>query len=167
MSERQVCIAIDAIGGEQSPFKTLKGSEIFHKTNPSTKLIFFGTKKIIIDSIKKNKIQLSNYEIVNSSDDVNDNDTTSTILRNRKQSSIYKGPEFVKSNPNSGFVSAGNTAALMILSRLLIGMIEGIDRPAICSIIPNRKNFSLMLDLGANVNVNASNLLQFALQNLK
>ena len=163
MSERQVYIAIDAIGGEQSPFKTLKGSEIFRKTNPHTKLIFFGNKKIIEDSIIKNKIKLLNYEIVNSSEDVTDNDTPSTILRNRKQSSIYKGLEFVKSNPYSGFVSAGNTAALMILSRLLIGMIEGIDRPAICSVIPSRKNFSLMLDLGANVNVNASNLLQFAL----
>ena len=163
MSERQVSIAVDAIGGEKSPFKTLKGSEFFHETNPSTKLIFFGNKKIIEDSIIKNKIQLSNYEIVNSSEDVTDNDTPSIILRNRKQSSIYKGLEFVKSHTDSGFVSAGNTAAIMILSRLLIGMIEGIDRPAICSLIPNRKNFSLMLDLGANVNVNASNLLQFAL----
>ena len=65
MSERQICIAVDAIGGEKSPFKTLKGSEFFHETNPSTKLIFFGNKKIIEDSITKNKIQLSNYEIVN------------------------------------------------------------------------------------------------------
>ena len=51
----------------------------------------------------------------------------------------------------------------MILSRLLIGMIDGIDRPAICSLIPNEKNYSLMLDLGANVTVTASNLFQFAL----
>ena len=64
---------------------------------------------------------------------------------------------------NSGFVSAGNTAALMILSRLLLGMINGIDRPAICSVIPNIKNFSIMLDLGANTNVGAKNLFQFAL----
>ena len=62
-----------------------------------------------------------------------------------------------------GFVSAGNTAAIMILSRLLIGMIDGIDRPAICSLIPNEKGSSIMLDLGANVNVTASNLMQFAL----
>ena len=51
----------------------------------------------------------------------------------------------------------------MILSRLLIGMIEGIDRPAICSLVPNRKNYSIMLDLGANVSVTPSNLLQFAI----
>jgi len=71
--------------------------------------------------------------------------------------------EFVKNNSNTGFVSAGNTAAIMILSRLHIGMIKGIDRPAICSLIPNQRNYSIFLDLGANVSVNASNLLQFAI----
>ena len=71
--------------------------------------------------------------------------------------------EYVKNNSNSGFVSAGNTAAIMILSRLHLGMIKGIDRPAICSLIPNQNNYSLMLDLGANVTVTPSNLLQFAL----
>ena len=63
----------------------------------------------------------------------------------------------------TGFVSAGNTAALMILSRLILGTIEGIDRPAICSIIPNKKDFSIMMDLGANVTVSAENLFQFAI----
>ena len=51
----------------------------------------------------------------------------------------------------------------MILSRLLIGMIEGIDRPAICSLVPNQKDFSIMLDLGANVTVSPDNLFQFAI----
>ena len=71
--------------------------------------------------------------------------------------------EFSKKNHNSGFVSSGSTAAIMVLSRLHMGMIEGIDRPAICSLIPNKKNYSLMLDLGANVIVSGSNLFQFAL----
>ena len=70
---------------------------------------------------------------------------------------------YVKNNPNSGFISAGNTAALMILSRLILGMIDGVNRPAICSNIPNKKSYALMLDLGANVYVNSDNLLQFAL----
>ena len=70
---------------------------------------------------------------------------------------------FVKENSESGFVSAGNTAALMILSRFILGMIDGVDRPAICSKIPSNESFSLMMDLGANVYVSAENLLQFAL----
>ncbi len=163
MTDRQLTIAVDAMGGENSPTKVLKGTEIFQHDNKKTRIVFFGNKKIIENTININKLKLSNYKIVNSIDDVKDEDNPNIILRSRKESSIYKGLEFVKKNPSSGFVSAGNTAALMILSRLIIGMINGIDRPAICSLIPTRKNYSLMLDLGANVIVNASNLFQFAL----
>ena len=163
MSNRQITIAVDAMGGENSPFKILKGSEIFLTYNKNVNLLFFGNSKKIEDIIKKNNLNLSNYEIIDCLENVSDDDKPNTILRSRKDSSIYKGLKFVKDNPNSGFVSAGNTAALMILSRLILGMIPGVDRPAICSDIPNRKSFSLMLDLGANVLVDASNLLQFAL----
>ena len=104
-----------------------------------------------------------NFDIIDCNENVSDEDKPNTILRSRKNSSIYKGLQFVKDNHDSGFVSAGNTAALMILSRLILGMIPGIDRPAICSDIPNKKSFSLMLDLGANVLVDSSNLFQFAL----
>ena len=163
MSNRQITIAIDAMGGENSPFKILKGTEIFNNSFPNVKIKFFGDKINIEQIIAEKKIKLNEHEIINTTENVQDIDSTSTILRNRKESSIYKGLQYVKSNPNSGFVSAGNTAALMILSRLIIGMIEGIDRPAICSLIPNKKKYSIMLDLGANVNVDASNLFQFAL----
>ncbi len=163
MSNRQFTIAIDAMGGENSPYKVLKGSEIFLNNNIDVKLIFFGDEKIISNTLQNNKIKLINYEVVNTTQNVTDEDNANTILRSRKDSSIYKGLEFIKNKNNCGFVSAGNTAALMILSRLHLGMITGIDRPAICSLIPNRNNYSLMLDLGANVTVNASNLFQFAL----
>ncbi len=163
MSEGQVTIAVDAMGGEDSPYKVLKGTEIFLKNNKEVKVIFFGNLKLIESEIKLKKIQLNNFQIIDSSDDVNDDDNANIILRSRKNSSIYKALEYVKNTPNSGFVSAGNTAAIMILSRLLIGMIKGIDRPAICSLVPNRKSHSIILDLGANVTVNAENLFQFAL----
>ena len=163
MSIRQITIAIDAMGGENSPLKTLKGSEMFSVNNKQVKLLFFGKSQQIKDLIEINKLNIHNYDIVDCKDNVSDEDKPNTILRSRKDSSIYKGLSFVKDNPNSGFVSAGNTAALMILSRLILGMIPGIDRPAICSDIPNKKSFSLMLDLGANVLVDASHLFQFAL----
>ena len=119
--------------------------------------------KKIVEEINSNNFNLTNYEIIDCADVVTDQDKASTILRSRKESSIYKGLKFVRDNPNTGFVSAEIKAALMILSRLILGMIPGIDRPAICSDIPNKKSFSLMLDLGANVTVDASNLFQFAL----
>ncbi len=163
MSTRQITIAIDAMGGENSPYKILKGSEIFQEKNSNSNLIFFGNENLISSIIKDEKLYLKNYKIIDSTDNVKDDDDAKTILRSRKNSSISKGLEYVKNNNNTGFVSAGNTAAIMILSRLHIGMISGIDRPAICSLIPTRKNYALMLDLGANVLVNPSNLLQFAL----
>ena len=163
MSNRQTTIAIDAMGGEKSPYKVLKGSHIFSSKNPDVKLVFFGVKDEIISEINKNNFIFRNYDIFNTTENVKDDDNANTILRSRKNSSIYKGLEFSKNNINSGFVSAGNTAAIMILSRLHMGMIQGIDRPAICSLIPNKINYSIMLDLGANVTVSPSNLLQFAL----
>ena len=163
MSNRQITIAVDAMGGENSPFKCLKGIEIFSSKNPYVKLKIFGNESIIINTIKKNKLKINNFEIINCVENVLDEDNANVILRSRKNSSIYQGLSFVKQNHHSGFVSAGNTAALMILSRLILGMIDGVNRPAICSKIPNNKSFSLMMDLGANVYVNAENLLQFAL----
>ena len=163
MSNGQITIAVDAMGGENSPLKVLRGSEIYKKDFPNTSIIFFGDEKKIKDTITLNKIKLSNYEIFNTIENVQDNDNASTILRSRKNSSIFKGIEYAKKNNNTAFISAGNTAAIMILSRLQFGMIEGIDRPAICSLVPNKNNYSLMLDLGANVAVDANNLFQFAL----
>ena len=163
MSARQITIAIDAMGGEGSPYKCLKGTEIFSIKKPNVNLKIFGKKKLIEDILLQKKINLSNYEIINCDENVSDDDNANTILRSRKESSIFKGLKYVKENKDTGFVSAGNTAALMILSRLILGMIDGVDRPAICSNIPNKNSYSLMMDLGANVYVNANNLMQFAL----
>ncbi len=163
MTESQITIAVDAMGGEGSPHKILSGTEIFLKNNSNVKIVFFGDENKIKKIINNSKLQDYDCRIINTTENVKEDDQASTILRNRKDSSIFKGLEFVKKTPNSGFVSAGNTAALMILSRLILGTIEGVDRPAICSLIPNKKNFSVMLDLGANVNVSSSNIFQFAL----
>ena len=163
MSARQVEIAIDAMGGENSPYKVLKGVEIFLKEEKNTKILFFGDKLLIEQTIKDKNLNIYNYEVVNTDDIITDEDTVNTILRSKKNSSIYKGLEFAKNNEYSGFVSSGSTAAIMVLSRLHMGMIEGIDRPAICSLVPNKKSYSLMLDLGANIIVSGSNLFQFAL----
>ncbi len=163
MSEGQVIIAIDAMGGENSPYKVLKGTELFLEKEKKTKVIFFGNEKLIYNTIQKNNLEIFNFDVVNTQDIISDEDSVNTILRSKKNSSIYKGLEFSKNNLNTGFVSSGSTAAIMVLSRLHMGMIEGIDRPAICSLIPNQKSYSIMLDLGANIVVSGSNLLQFAI----
>ena len=112
MSDRQVNIAIDAMGGENSPIKVLKGTEIFKKTK--FKYYFFGNEQKIKNEIISNKIKLSNYNIINTTEDVTDDDNANIILRSRKIV-VFIRFRVCKTN-NSGFVSAGNTAAIMILS---------------------------------------------------
>ncbi len=163
MENSNVTIAIDAMGGDNSPSKILKGIELFLKIRSDVNLVLFGDKNKIQKSIINNNFNLFNYEIVNTQENIQNDDTPSIILRNRKDSSITKGLEYIKDVNSSGFVSAGNTAAIMIMSKLKLGMLEGIDRPAICAIIPNNKNYSIMLDLGANVTSDAKSLLQFAI----
>jgi len=163
MSERQITIAIDAMGGENSPYKVLKGTEIFLQKKNKSRVIFFGDEILIKKIIKQNNLNIFNFDIINTDEVISDADNVSTILRSKKNSSIFKGIEYSKKNNNCGFLSSGSTAAIMALSRLHMGMIKGIDRPAICSLVPNKKNYSLMLDLGANVTVTGSNLFQFAL----
>jgi len=163
MSIGKRTIAVDVMGGENAPYKNLKGVEIFSHNNTNVRFILLGVKKKIEDVLNSQNIKIFNYEIQNTLDNIQNNDNASAILRKRKDSSIYRGLKLVKDFKASGFVSAGNTAALMILSRSILGMIDGIDRPAICSIIPNKIDHSIMLDLGANSTVVAKNLLQFAL----
>ena len=114
MSDRQITIAVDAMGGENSPFKCLKGIEIFSSKKSNVNIKIYGDEFLITKSIKDNNLQINNYDVINCSENVLDDDNASTILRSRKKSSIYQGLLFVKENSSSGFVSSGNTAALMI-----------------------------------------------------
>ena len=103
MSDRQISIAVDAMGGENSPYKVLKGIEIFQKNHNKAFINLFGSKDIIEKKLLDKKINLRNYKIYNTTDDVTDLDNANTILRSRKDSSIFKGLEYVKNNKNSGF----------------------------------------------------------------
>ena len=98
MNQNNITIAIDVMGGDGSPFKTLKGTEIFLKEKNDVNIFFFGDKKIIESAIQSNKFKLNNYEIINTEENIQNDDSPSTILRNRKDSSISKGLEFIAVN---------------------------------------------------------------------
>ena len=89
MSNRQITIAVDAMGGENSPFKCLKGIEIFASKKLDVIFKIYGDEFLISKSIKDNSLKINNYEIINCVENVLDDDNTSTILRSRKNSSIY------------------------------------------------------------------------------
>ena len=85
MSEGQIEIAIDAMGGENSPYKVLKGVEIFLQKEKNTKIIFFGDEVIINQIINKHNLNIFNYEVLNTQDIISDEDSVNTILRSKKK----------------------------------------------------------------------------------
>ena len=161
MDKKKITIAIDAMGGENSPNKVIKGSEIFLKSNVDAKLIMFGNEDLIdkkfLDKYSKNVTFIHCTEVIL------DNDKPSSILRSKKDSSMRKAIEYIKSKSNIGLVSAGNTGAVTALSKIILGTLENIKRPAFCSMIPTYKGFCIMLDLGANKESNENHLLQFSI----
>ena len=86
------------MGGDQAPFKTLKGVEIFLKKNSDVNFLIYGNQKLIDENINTKKLKLNNYEIINTENDVTNDDSPNTILRNRKNSSIFRGLESVKNS---------------------------------------------------------------------
>ena len=160
MNYIQKTIAIDAMGGDNSPTKVIQGCEIFLKNNNQNKLLLFGDQELISKDFLN---RYSNVELIHCEEVISDDDNTSSILRAKKQSSMRKALEFIKTQDNIGFVSAGNTGAVTALSKIILGTLENIKRPAFCSMIPTSKGFCIMLDLGANKESNENQLMQFSI----
>ncbi len=161
MNENQITIVVDAMGGDNSPEKTIKGCEIFLNNNSNVKLIIFGKKKSINNNFLDKYSEMINF--VHCEEVILDDDKPSSILRSKKESSLRKAIEFIKSKNHIGFVSAGNTGAVTVLSTIILGTLNNIKRPAFCSMIPTSKGFCIMLDLGANKESNENQLLQFSI----
>lgn len=160
MNQPIISIAIDAMGGDQSPNKVIEGCEIFLKNNSKVKLIIFGDRNLINSNFLEKYSKI--ISIIHCDENILDDDKPSSVLRTKKESSMRKAIEFIKSKNNIGFVSAGNTGAVTALSKILLGTLENIKRPAFCSMIPTSKGFCIMLDLGANKESNENHLLQFS-----
>ena len=116
MNTNNTTIVVDAMGGDNSPFKVLKGIEIFNKSHSNTNILLFGDQKIIDQTLKSHSLKLDNIEIFNTTDNIKDNDTANTILRKKKNSSIFQGLTHVKNNK----VSSGFVSSIFILEKLNI-----------------------------------------------
>ena len=161
MNENQITIVVDAMGGDNSPEKTIKGCEIFLNNNSNVKLIIFGKKNLINNNFLNKYSEIINF--VHCEEVILDDDKPSSILRSKKESSLRKAIEYIKSKNHIGFVSAGNTGAVTVLSTIILGTLDNIKRPAFCSMIPTSKGFCIMLDLGANKESDEKQLLQFSI----
>ncbi|PID41555.1 MAG: phosphate acyltransferase [Proteobacteria bacterium] len=159
----QLCIAVDAMSGDLGPAVAVRSSLSFLSRNTSVKILLVGDKTVLAPLLANRNSTPSNLAIHHAPDVVAMDDKPSYALRRKQQSSMAVALKLVKEGQASACVSAGNTGALMILSRSILRMLPGIDRPAITKRIPSAQSSCFVLDLGANVDSSAEHLLQFAL----
>ena len=155
-----ITIALDIMSGDNGPSPALTGAFKSLDLFDDLKIILVGDASLIEDKIapaNKNRI-----EIVHTDEFIKMDDDLVHAIRNKKKSSMRLAVNCVKDSIAQACVSAGNTGALMSISKIILKTIEGIDRPAICTSLPTKKNFMQMLDLGANIECSAQNLFQFA-----
>ena len=155
-------IAVDAMGGENAPKKILNGIDISLKKNKENYFYLVGDEKIINEQIKDNNLLKDNSEIIHASNIISDHESPLTAAKKGKESSMWKAIELLKNKKADISLSAGNTGAMLVISRLLLNTIEGITKPALAGLWPNKNNMNIVLDLGANIECDEKNLCEFA-----
>lgn len=159
-----VTIAIDAMGGDHGTRVTIPAAVKYLQQHPSDTIILVGLPDAIEAELRTVKTSIKpQLRIQAASEVVGMDESPQLMLRSKKDSSMRVAINLVKNGEASACVSAGNTGALMAIARYVLKMLPGIDRPAIASFLPTHKGQVCMLDLGANVDCSAENLLQFAL----
>jgi len=161
---REITIAIDAMGGDHGPHVTVKAALDFLRKEPDINIVLVGLEAAIHAELKANKSAAgTRLRVHHASEVVKMDDPLPVALRTKKDSSMRVTADLVKRGEADAGVSAGNTGALMAVSRFVLKTLPGIDRPAIASTLPSRNGSTYMLDLGANVDCTAEHLLQFAI----
>ncbi len=158
-----VCVAVDCMGGDHGPSVTLPATAAFLSTYPQVSVILVALPEVLaqsscLDLQKKFGTRLA---LQAASEVVGMDESPALAMRSKKDSSMRVAVNLVKDGRAQAAVSAGNTGALMAISRFVLKTLPGIDRPAIASVLPTRKGLSYVLDLGANVDCQAEHLLQF------
>ena len=160
MSEK-IKIAVDAMGGDGSPKKVIDGIIYNHQSNKNNFYKIFGDKNKISPFIE-NKINKEFYEIFHTDNAIKSTDSPLEGAKRGKDTSMWLAIQSVKEKQADIVISAGNTGALLVVSKLNLKMIENIDKPALSALWPNKKGMSVVLDLGANIECSSKNLSDFS-----
>ena len=158
----RVNIAIDAMGGENSPKKIIDGINLSLQTNQGNFFFLYGQQDLLEKEIAKNKLVQENCKIINTKDIIIDDESPLAAVKKGKESSMWKAIESQKEDKCDISLSAGNTGALLVISKLILKSIDGISKPALAGLWPNNYKMSVVLDLGANIECDEKNLLDFA-----
>ncbi len=160
----EITVAIDCMGGDHGPHVTVPAALNFLKSNSQVDVVLVGLRDAIEAELKARGARSSpRLRVHHASEVVLMDESPALALRNKKDSSVRVAVELVKNGEAHACVSAGNTGALMAVSRFVLKMLPGIDRPAIIAALPSMRGSTYVLDLGANVDCGAEHLLQFAI----
>ena len=161
MTEK-IKIAVDAMGGENSPKKVVDGILENYKSNKDVIYNIFGDEEKVKSLLPRN-FDNKIFNITNTKNKILDTDSPLSAAKKGKDTSMWLTIESVKNNESDVAISAGNTGALFVISKLNLKMIENIDKPALSALWPNKKNFNVVLDLGANIECSEKNLVDFSI----
>ena len=162
---KKIIIAIDAMGGENAPNKNIHGISLFIKKNLITDDYHFnlyGNENLINKELDKYEINKEKISIFNTLSVVSDEETPMTAVKNSKNSSMWNSINSQIINRADISLSAGNTGVLLVISRMILKSMDNISKPALAGLWPSKKDMSVVLDLGANVECDENNLIDFA-----
>ena len=163
--EEKVKISIDLMGGDNSPDKTLLGIDLFVKRNKNKNDYFFylfGDENIVRKKISKLKYLKSNYKLFDTKIVVADDVSPLAALKKGKGSSMWESIHSQISLNSDVTLSAGNTGVLLVMSKMILKTMDGIEKPALAGLWPNDKDMNIVLDLGANIDCSEKNLIDFS-----
>ena len=163
--KKKITIAIDAMGGENAPKKNIEGLNIFLSKNKSNKdfiIHLYGDENVLKKEISKFNISNDLIKIVHTEAVVSDEESPMTAVKNSKNTSMWNS---VKAQIEGGAdisLSAGNTGVLLVISRMILKMMKDVSKPALAGLWPSKKGMSVVLDLGANIECDDKNLVDFS-----
>ncbi|MDH5750303.1 MAG: phosphate acyltransferase PlsX [Rhodospirillales bacterium] len=155
-------LSLDAMGGDNAPNMVVEGINLAVKDLPQVDFLLFGDEGVLAPLLNKFPAAKAVCQIRHTVDVITNDMQPSIALRGGRNSSMRLAINAVGNGEAQGVVSAGNTGALMAMAKFVLKTLPGIDRPAIATYFPTQRGESVMLDLGANVNCDADNLVQFA-----
>ena len=163
--KKKISIAIDAMGGENSPNKTIEGVKLFlekNKKNNDFEINLFGNEEVLKQKIEKNNMASGLINIHDSKSVVSDDEKPLTAVKNAKNTSMWNCIQHQLDGKSDISLSAGNTGVLLVISRMILKMMNEVSKPALAGLWPNQNGMNVVLDLGANIECNDQNLVDFA-----
>ena len=162
---KKISIAVDAMGGDNAPEKTIEGVKLFldkNKSNSDFILNLFGNEDLIKEKIKKFDINSNLINIINTNKVVSNEETPLTAIKNSKNTSMWNCIHHQIEGKSDISLSAGNTGVLLVISKMILKMMNEVSKPALAGLWPNQNGMNVVLDLGANIECSAQNLVDFA-----